>query len=84
MENELGLTKEYIEEMKIEQKKGFIIQRLEELTKDFVQKMLGADFGTKVLENGIEIDVFEAKKTEFISLHNELRELEGKEPREYN
>jgi hypothetical protein len=60
-----------------------IKQRLDELNKDFIQSILGADFGTKVLENGIEIDVFEAKKTEFISLHNELRELEGKEPREY-
>ena len=66
------------------QRKIPIIQsRLNELTKDFVQKMLGADFGTRVLRDGTEIDIFEEKEAEFISLHNELRKLEGKEPREY-
>lgn len=60
-----------------------IKQQLEELNKDFIQKMLGADFGTKVLNDGTEINVFEKKKSDFISLHNELRELEGKDPREY-
>lgn len=83
-------TQEYLkaeqefEKEKIKQKRiAEIKQRLDELNKDFIQSMLGADFGTKILENGTEIDVFEAKKTEFILLHNELRELEGKEPREY-
>lgn len=73
-------------EIKAEQKQNRIEKiktRLDELNKDFIQSMIGADFGTKVLENGTEIDVFEAKRAEFISLHNELRELEGKEPRDY-
>ena len=49
-----------------------IKQRLEELNKDFIQYYLGA-----VISN------IEDKKIEFISLHNELRELLGKEPRIY-
>lgn len=49
-----------------------IKQRLDELNKDFIQYYLGA-----VIEN------IEDKKIEFISLHNELRELIGKEPRIY-
>lgn len=49
-----------------------IKSRLEKLSQDFVQGVLGA-----VIPNYLE------KKAEFIELHNELRELEGKEPREY-
>ena len=49
-----------------------IKQRLDELNKDFIQYYLGA-----VISN------IEEKKIEFISLHNELRELLGKEPRIY-
>lgn len=49
-----------------------IKQRLEELNKDFIQYYLGA-----IIPN------IEDKKIEFISLHNELRELLGKEPRIY-
>lgn len=49
-----------------------IKSRLEELNKDFIQYYLGA-----VISN------IEDKKIEFISLHNELRELLGKEPRIY-
>lgn len=49
-----------------------IKQRLEELNKDFIQYYLGA-----VISN------IEEKKIEFISLHNELRELLEKEPRIY-
>lgn len=79
----MELSEEYIEKMKKSSRIKQIKQRLDELTKDFIQKMLGADFGTKVLKDGTEIDIFEEKKTEFISLHNELRELEGKNSREY-
>ena len=49
-----------------------IKSRLEELNKDFIQYYLGA-----VIPN------IEDKKIEFISLHNELREFLGKEPRIY-
>lgn len=49
-----------------------IKSRLEELNKDFIQSMIGA-----------VIPDIEEKKAEFISLHNELRELEGKLPRDY-
>lgn len=49
-----------------------IKQRLEKLNKDFIQSMIGAI-----------IPDIEEKRAEFISLHNELRELEGKEPRDY-
>lgn len=49
-----------------------IKQRLDELNKDFIQYYLGA-----------VIPYIEEKKMEFISLHNELRELLGKEPRIY-
>lgn len=50
-----------------------IKSRLEELTKDFIQEMLGA-----IIPN------IEEKRLEFIELHNELRELQGKEPRVYS
>lgn len=46
--------------------------RLSELTQDFIQESLGAVF-----------DDIEERRKEFISLHNELRVLLGKEPREY-
>ena len=49
-----------------------IKQQLEELTKDFIQYYLGA-----TIEN------IEERKAKFISLHNELRELLGKQPRIY-
>ena len=47
--------------------------RLNELSQDFIQVNLGAVF-----------DDLEQRKAEFISLHNELRILLGKEPRIYN
>ena len=65
---EIELTEEQKKENQIE----LILFKLDELTKDFVQEMLGA-----VIPN------IEDKKAEFIELHNELRELEGKAPREY-
>lgn len=60
------------EELK-EQRKWEITARLNQLSQDFVQAMAGAKF-----------DDLDKRKEEFRTLHNELRELEGKLPREYN
>lgn len=49
-----------------------IKQRLDELNKDFIQIMMGAF-----------IPNIEDKEIEFRTLHNELRNLEGKPPRDY-
>lgn len=49
---------------------GVIKRRLQALTEDLVQAMAGE----------IVPDI-EARRAEFVALHNELRELEGKEPR---
>ena len=46
--------------------------RLEQLSQDFVQLLVGAEF-----------EDLEERKKEFQFLHNELRELLGKEPRIY-
>lgn len=51
---------------------GEIRIRLNELSQDFVQADLGAVFAD-----------IEERKAEFKALHNELRELLGKEPRLY-
>lgn len=50
-----------------------IIKRLEELTKDFAQ-----------VQAGFEILDIEERKKEFRTLLNEVRELQGKEPKTYN
>lgn len=55
-----------------EQRKFEISNRLNQLSQDFVQAQLGAEF-----------EDMEERKAEFIKLHNELRALEGKEPRYY-
>jgi hypothetical protein len=47
--------------------------RLEQLSQDLIQAQAGAVF-----------EDLEERKTEFQTLHNELRVLLGKEPREYN
>lgn len=49
---------------------GTIKRRLQALTEDLVQAMAGE----------IVPDI-EARRAEFVALHNELRKLEGKEPR---
>ena len=59
------------EELK-EQRKFEIRQRLEQLSQDLVQILAGAEF----------VDLKE-RQLEFQTLHNELRQLEGKEPRSY-
>lgn len=48
-------------------------QRLAELTKDFAQ-----------VQAGLIIDDLEERKTEFRTLLNEVRVLQGKEPRQIN
>lgn len=48
------------------------IDRMNELSKDFVQYSIGATIP--------DIDI---KKQEFVRLHNEVRNLQGKEPRIY-
>ena len=66
------------EGMNIEEKNELVTKeitirkRLEELSQDFVQSMVGAYFP----------DLDERKK-EFAELHNELRGLLGKTPRSY-
>lgn len=47
--------------------------RLEQLSQDFIQAQLGAEF-----------EDLEERKAEFRTLHNELRALLGKKPRTYN
>lgn len=48
------------------------LRRMEELSKDFIQDYLGAT-----------ITNLDIKKQEFVRLHNEVRTLQGKEPRAY-
>ena len=50
----------------------FLQSRLNELSQDFIQVSIGA-----------KIDNIETRKQEFVSCHNELRNLLGKEKREY-
>ena len=78
---EIGKTKQFgnngeiidyfNEEEKKEMRISEINSRLTALTQDFVQ-----------VECGEIIEDIDSRKTEFVSLHNELRILLGKEPRE--
>lgn len=52
---------------------GAIKERLAQLSEDFIQAWAGA-----------QISDIDARKTEFATLHNELRSLLGKTPRIYN
>lgn len=63
---------ELIEKEQNEIRRLQIQERLSQLSQDFVQAMAGAYF-----------EDFETRKAEFQTLHNELRVLEGKEPRVY-
>lgn len=68
----VAVEHEFTEEELKEQRKFEIRQRLEQLSQDFVQVWCGAelaDVNTRILE--------------FQILHNELRALDGKEPRAY-
>lgn len=58
------------EEIAQQQRKAEIKTRLTQLTEDIVQSQAG-----EIVPN------IEERKARFISLHNELRSLEGKEPR---
>ena len=60
------------EKEEIQQRIVYIRSRLNELTEDFIQSSLGAVF-----------EDLEARKTEFKTLHNELRTLLGKDERVY-
>lgn len=71
-EFDLFMSKEKDKELN-EQRKVEIRERLNQLSQDLVQAMAGAYF-----------EDLEERKAEFQTLHNELRALEGKEPREYN
>ena len=68
----VAVEHEVTEEELNEQRKFEIKQRLDQLSQDFVQAMAGAYF-----------EDFAQRQLEFQALHNELRVLEGKEPREY-
>ncbi len=57
--------------------------RLNELNQDFIQMQCGADFGTKIDENGNIINIADERIAEFQEKHNRLRYLKGKEPRIY-
>ena len=72
---EFVLDSKDIESMENSKKLRKIINiqsRLNELSQDFIQVSLGAEFGD-----------LEERKTEFKTLHNELRTLLGKGPRNY-
>ena len=58
--------------------------RLTDLSQDIVQIQCGADFGTRVDENGNVINIADERVAEFQEKHNRLRYLKGKEPRKYN
>lgn len=68
----VAVEHEVTEEELKEQRKCEITARLNQLSQDFVQAMAGAYF-----------EDFAQRQLEFQALHNELRVLEGKEPREY-
>ena len=72
-EQNVTFTDEQIEQWKKESKIKNLTVRLNQLSQDFTQHSLVAIF-----------DDIEERKAEFIKLHNELRVLMGKEPREYN
>jgi hypothetical protein len=51
-------------------RKLYLQKRLNELSKDIIQSLVGED-----------VPNLDLRKAEFVALHNELRVLEGKEPR---
>lgn len=74
---------EFDSKLKQENQKVEIELRLNQLTQDFIQVLCGADFGTYINDKGQTVDIIEERKQEFQTLHNELRTLQGKEPRMY-
>ena len=79
----VAIEHEITDEERKQMRMSEIQNRLNELSQDFIQVYLGADFGTKLNENGEVINIIDERKEEFITLHNELRELLGKTPRKY-
>lgn len=57
--------------------------RLKELSQDIIQMKCGADFGTRIDDEGNEISIADERVAEFREKHNRLRFLKGKEPRVY-
>lgn len=72
-EQNVVFTDEQIKQWKKESEIKNLNVKLNKLSQDFTQFSLGAVF-----------DDIEERKAEFIKLHNELRVLMGKEPREYS
>lgn len=71
-ENDIEIVETVNIEYKSYERMQYIINRLNELSQDFVQVQCGAVF-----------EDLEERKQEFRDLHNELRLLEGKEVRVY-
>ena len=65
-------SEEQINEWKTQSRIKNIIARLNSLSQDLIQAQAGAVF-----------EDLEERKAEFQALHNELRSLLGKEPRDY-
>lgn len=80
----LKLKQEFEKKQNNQKRIAEIKKRLEELSQDFVQVQCGADFGTRIDNDGNVINIADERISEFQTLHNELRALQGKEPREYN
>ena len=72
-----------IESSKIQREIIELEARLNQLTQDIIQIQCGADFGTRIDEEGNEISIADERVAEFREKHNRLRYLKGKEPREY-
>lgn len=72
-----------IESSKIQREIIELEARLKELSQDIVQIQCGADFGTRIDDEGNEISIVDERVAEFREKHNRLRYLKGKEPREY-
>ena len=70
IETNATLPQEYYDKLAQRRRRDAIKRRLQELSEDFVQVLAGET-----------IDDIEARRAEFVTLHNELRVLEGKEPR---
>lgn len=64
------MTEELRELNERERRRIFIEERLRALTEDIVQSFVGE-----------VVPDIEERRAEFVALHNELRVLEGKEPR---
>lgn len=76
-------TAEELEKKEKEVRMNEIQSRLDKLSQDFIQAYLGADFGTKVNDQGEVVNILDERKEEFRKLHNELRVLQNKTERIY-